>query len=177
MASTIYDAVGGMPALVALAHAWHERCLADPVVAHAFSHGYHPDHSQRLAAYWAEALGGPADYSGSVASESEVVRLHSGNGPHRRWTSGPSPASRAPSTTWASPADADVRDALVAYFRWATDYMGTYHGSADDVPDGLTVPRWSWDGLVDGTDARAGVADGGAGADGGADGGGGGQPQ
>ena len=22
-----------------------------------------------------------------------------------------------------------------------------YHRSADDVPDGLTIPRWSWDGL------------------------------
>ena len=32
--------------------------------------------------------------------------------------------------------------------------MGTYHRSVDDVPDTLTVPLWSWDGLVDGTDAR-----------------------
>ena len=44
-----------------------------------------------------------------------------------------------------------MRHALGAYFTWATGYMGTYHGSADQVPDGLTVPRWSWDGLVDGT--------------------------
>ena len=32
MTRTIYDAVGGMPALVSHAHAWHERVLADPVV-------------------------------------------------------------------------------------------------------------------------------------------------
>jgi tetracycline repressor-like protein len=32
--------------------------MADKVVSHAFSHGFRPDHSQRLADYWAEALGG-----------------------------------------------------------------------------------------------------------------------
>ena len=57
---TLYDAAGGMDGMVRLAHAWHERVLADEVVSHAFSHGFHPDHTQRLAAYWAEALGGPA---------------------------------------------------------------------------------------------------------------------
>ena len=38
--TTLYDAAGGQPGLVTLAHAWHERVLADPVVRHAFSHGY-----------------------------------------------------------------------------------------------------------------------------------------
>src|SRR4051794_10471100 len=71
-----------MPAMVALAHAWHERGLADPVVSHAFEHGFHPDHTERLAAYFAEALGGPAGYSGSISDQSDVVRMHSGNGPH-----------------------------------------------------------------------------------------------
>jgi len=33
--------------------------MADEVVSHAFSHGFHPNHSERLAAYWAEALLGP----------------------------------------------------------------------------------------------------------------------
>jgi hemoglobin len=27
--------------------------------------------------------------------------------------------------------------------------MARYHDSADDVPDGLRIPQWSWDGLVD----------------------------
>ena len=29
--------------------------------------------------------------------------------------------------------------------------MARYHASADDVPEGLTVRRWSWDGLVPGS--------------------------
>jgi hemoglobin len=35
-------------------------------------------------------------------------------------------------------------------FAWATPAsMGRYRESADDVPEGLTIPRWSWDGLAD----------------------------
>jgi hemoglobin len=34
------------------------------------------------------------------------------------------------------------------YFAWATTTtMSRYHDSAEDVPEGLTIPRWSWDGL------------------------------
>jgi len=80
MSSTIYEAAGERQAFIALAHAWHARCLADPIVSHAFSHGYHPKHLERLAAYWAEALGGPSDYTASMGSQSAVVRMHSGKG-------------------------------------------------------------------------------------------------
>src|SRR2546430_13128047 len=68
--------------------------MADEEVSHAFSHGYRPDHSERLAAYWAEALGGPPLYSPRYGDETSVVRIHSGNGAHeemdrRRATSFP----------------------------------------------------------------------------------------
>ncbi|MDE9366328.1 hypothetical protein PZ938_12020 [Luteipulveratus sp. YIM 133132] len=39
---TIYERLGGADVVLALARAWHARCLADPVVSHAFSHGFHP---------------------------------------------------------------------------------------------------------------------------------------
>ncbi|MEO5800145.1 MAG: oxidoreductase, partial [Gemmatimonadales bacterium] len=79
---SLFDALGGAAAVFGLAQAWHERVLADEVVAHAFSHGFHPQHTERLAAYWGEAWGGPATYSTQYGSESSVVRMHSGNGPH-----------------------------------------------------------------------------------------------
>src|SRR3954464_5908334 len=79
---TIYEAPGGPDAFLRLAHAWHARCLADPIVSHAFSHGYHPQHTERLAAYWRGGLGGPPAYTSSMGDESTVVRMHSGNGEH-----------------------------------------------------------------------------------------------
>ncbi len=54
-----------MDGLRRLACAWHRRVMADDVVAHAFSHDFHPQHVERLAAYWAEALGGPNAYTDS----------------------------------------------------------------------------------------------------------------
>jgi hypothetical protein len=38
--------------------------------------------SERLAAYWAEALGGPATFSAKYGDETSVVRMHSGHGVH-----------------------------------------------------------------------------------------------
>ena len=41
-----------------------------------------------------------------------------------------------------------LRQALRDYFAWATTTtMARYHQSADDVPDGLSIPHWSWNGL------------------------------
>lgn len=100
----MYDAVGGTETLLRLARAWHARLMADEVVAHAFSHGFHPQHDERLAAYWAEAL-----HDVGLGEE-------------------------------------PLHGALHEYFAWATAQLSRYPGSADDVPDGLGVPHWSWDG-------------------------------
>jgi hemoglobin len=146
MARTIYDAAGGQEALLRLAHAWHARCLADPIVSHAFSHGYHPQHTERLAAYWAEALGGPPAYSASLGDESSVVRLHSGNGEHDEMD------ERAMACFEGAIEDAklpdDVRAPIAAYFRWSIRRMSAYPESAHDVPAGLALGRWSWDGPI-----------------------------
>lgn len=145
--TTLYEAVGGAEGVLRLAYAWHERVLADEVVAHAFSHGYHPQHTERLAAYWAEAWGGPLNYSERYGSESSVVRMHSGNGVHEEMD------RRAilcfdRALEDAGIVDARLRQVLHDYFAWATTTtMAAYHESADDVPDGLQIPHWSWDGL------------------------------
>ena len=146
---SIWQAVGD-ERLLRLAHAWHERVLADEVVSHAFQHGYHPDHTARLAAYWAEALGGPAAYSARFGDETSVVRMHSGNGPHQEMDRRAIECFDRALTDVGLDEDPAVRDALHDYFAWATTTsMAAYHASADDVPDGLRIRRWTWDGLVD----------------------------
>ena len=145
---TLFEAAGGMGGIRRLADAWHKRVMADEVVAHAFSHGFQPDHVERLAAYWAEALGGPAKYSDSFGDETSVVKIHSGNGEHDEMN------RRAIACFDLALADVGLakndalRQALHDYFAWATTTtMYRYHRSADDVPAGLTIPRWSWHGL------------------------------
>jgi hemoglobin len=153
--TSVYEAAGGGEGLLRLAEAWHARVLADEVVEHAFSHGYRDDHSERLAAYWAEALGGPATYTERYGDETAVVRMHSGNGPHEEM-------DRRAIACFDQALD-DVgydtrtRAVLHDYFAWATTTtMSRYHDSADGVPDGLALPHWSWDGVQEGADRRPG---------------------
>ena len=144
---SVYEAAGGDAGLLRLAEAWHVRVVADEVVSHAFSHGFHPQHSERLAAYWAEALGGPRTYTERYGDETAVVRIHSGNGPHAEMDER-AIACFDQALEDVSLAAGRLRHVLHDYFAWATTTtMSAYHDSADDVPQGLTIPRWSWDGL------------------------------
>jgi len=145
---TVFDSAGGYDGLLRLAAAWHHRVMADEVVSHAFSHGFHPQHLERLAAYWAEALGGPRLYSGSYGDETSVVRTHSGNGEHEEMDERAIACFDQALVDVGLAADAALRQVLHDYFAWATrTSMAGYPRSADDVPSGLGIPRWSWDGL------------------------------
>lgn len=152
--STVYEAVGGHEGVLGLAGAWHARVLADEVVAHAFSHGFHPHHTERLAAYWAQAWGGPADYTAHYGDESSVVRAHSGNGPHEEMDRRAIDCFDQALDDVGLAADDRLRLVLHDYFSWATTTtMSRYHRSAEDVPAGLDLPRWSWAGrVIDGTE-------------------------
>jgi len=133
---SVYQAVGGDEGLLRLADAWHRRVMADQVVSHAFSHGFHPQHTARLAAYWAEALGGPTIFSDNDGDETSVV--------DRRAIACFDQAL----TDVGLVENNRLWQVLHDYFAWATTTtMSGYHRSADDVPLGLSIPHWSWDGL------------------------------
>jgi hemoglobin len=52
---TIHEAIGGDDKVLSLARAWHARVMADEIVGHAFSHGFHPEHTERLVSRKVEA--------------------------------------------------------------------------------------------------------------------------
>ena len=144
---SVYEAAGGEEGLLRLAEAWHARVLADEVVSHAFNAGFRRDHTQRLAAYWAEALGGPSAYTSLYGDETSVVRLHSGNGQHEEMDRRAIACFDLALEDTGLAADGVVRQALHDYFAWATtSSMAAYPDSAQDVPAGLRIPRWSWNG-------------------------------
>ena len=145
---SIYDVAGGDDAILRLARAHHARCLADPELNHPFSHpGQHPQHVERLAAYWAEVFGGPPSYTALGADQSDLVRMHAGNGDMsdlgRRFVS----CFLAAADDAGLPPDPELRAALRRYMEWAVEDIALSHpGSAAGVPDGLDVPRWGWQG-------------------------------
>lgn len=146
--TSLYDRIGGFDAILQLAAAWHEQAVADPVVGHAFAHGFRPDHTERIAAYWAQAWGGPELYTTTYGSESDVVRMHSGNGEHDEMN------ARAIACFDRAMADVGIdddslRSALHDYWAWCTlGPMYAYHRSQDDVPDGLPLTRWGLEGRI-----------------------------
>ncbi len=149
---SVYEAAGGYEGILRLAGAWHRRVLKDEVVAHAFSHGYHPQHTERLAAYWAEALGGPGSYSEQYGDETSVVRMHSGNGIHDEMDRRAIACFDQAMEDVGFRRDKRLWGVLHDYFAWATTTtMARYHRSADEVPVDLEIPKWSWDGLVQNT--------------------------
>ena len=135
---SLYDRIGGAPVLVVVARAWHARCLADEIVMHAFHGDVRHDHTERLAAYWGEVLGGPLAYSEQMGDESFVVRLHSGNGEHDEMD------RRAVRFFAESLGEADVpaqlHDELVAWFEQANQAVNHRYAEPGDVPDGLPMP-------------------------------------
>jgi hemoglobin len=116
---TLFEFAAGEDAFLRLARAHHERCLADPELNHPFSHpDQHPQHVERLAAHWAEVLGGPPGYTESCGDESGLLRLHVckedltelGNRFYDCFVAALDDAQL--------PADPEFRSAMRAYMRW-----------------------------------------------------------
>jgi hemoglobin len=145
---TLFEFAGGSPAFLALANAHHALCLADPELNHPFSHhDGHPQHLERLAAYWAEVMGGPPTYSASYGDQSSMQRMHAGNGDMtdlgRRFVA----CFVQAADDAGLPDDPAFRAALRAYMEWAVSDVLVYSPQGAEVPSGLSMPHWSWDGL------------------------------
>jgi hemoglobin len=148
MRPTLFEFAGGDPAFVALATAHHARCLEDPELNHPFSHGdQHPQHVERLAAYWAEVLGGPPAFSQSCADQSAVLQMHAGNGDMGDLGERFLACFVGAMDDAGLPEDPEFRAALRAYMSWAVDDVLSYSDEDTVVAPGAGMPRWGWDGL------------------------------
>jgi hemoglobin len=159
MRPTLFEFAGGEPAFLALATAHHARCLADPELNHPFSHDdLDPQHVERLAAYWAEVMGGPPRYSGLPADQTFVLHLHSGHGDMtdlgRRFVD----CFVTAADDAGLPDDPEFRAALRAYMEWAVDDVLAYSAEGSVVPGGVPIPHWSWDGVEAPAEPRPGAA-------------------
>jgi hemoglobin len=148
MRPTLFEFAGGEAAFLALARAHHARCLADPELNHPFSHDdQHPQHVERLAAYWAEVLGGPSTYSDACGDQTAVLQMHAGNGDMSDLGERFVRCFDAAVDDAGLPADPAFRAALHDYMRWAVDDVLAYSPEGAVVAPGAPMPRWGWDGL------------------------------
>lgn len=150
MRPTLFEFAGGKPAFLALAAAHHARCLADPELNHPFSHDdQHPRHVERLAAYWAEVMGGPPAYSVSYGDQSGVLHMHSGNGDMGDLGERFLACFVGAMDGAGLPDDPEFRAAMRAYMRWAVDDVLAYSPQGTGVAPGAAMPRWGWAGRAE----------------------------
>ena len=147
---SIFEFAGGEAAFLRLAAAHHERCLQDPELSHAFSHGVNPEHVERLAAYWAEVFGGPTRYSEAHGGHSAMLGVHAGEGTGEGWDDRFVACFVQAADDAGLPDEPEFRAVLRAYMEWAAREVMSYAPADAQVPAELPVPRWSWNGLVTG---------------------------
>ena len=146
---SLYEFAGGHDAFLALAAATTERCTADPELNHAFSQGLSPNHDEHLAAYWAEVLGGPPNYSRSLGGHSAMLGIHAAHGTPDDWGDRFETCFVQAMDDAALPKDAEFRRAMRDYMHWATREVNQYSPQGSTVKPDLPMPRWSWQGLVE----------------------------
>ncbi len=132
---SLYEMIGGFDKVLALTARWHELCMQDPLAAHPFEHGLHPMHNERLAAYLAEAFGGPRLYTGGYGDETFVQRVHAGNGVHVELDEACLSAFDTALADVGITGEAAARAS--AYFRRATEEQRAYGDRFTPVPDDL----------------------------------------
>ena len=148
MTPTLFEFAGGEAAFLALATAHHARCLADPELNHPFSHeDQHPRHVERLAAYWAEVMGGPPAFSRSCNDQTAVLQMHAGNADITDLGERFLRCFDRAADDAGLPGDPAFRKALHDYMRWAVDDVLAYSDPGAVVAPGAAMPRWGWDGL------------------------------
>jgi len=132
---SLYDQIGGFDAVLALCRRWHALCLQDPIAAHPFEHGLHPQHDERLAAYLSEAFGGPALYSAGYGDETYVQRLHACNGEHIELDE--ACLAKFDQALAETGITGPLAARISTYFRGATEAQRKWSAKGSTVPGGL----------------------------------------
>ncbi|MDQ6747666.1 MAG: oxidoreductase, partial [Candidatus Dormibacteraeota bacterium] len=110
----------------------------------------HPFHVERLAAYWAEALGGPRSYSAMErGAESSMLGIHAGTGAGDDFGPRFVACFLQAADDVQLPGDPEFRASLREYIEWAVTRVLSYAPEGSQVPRDLAVARWSWDGPVE----------------------------
>jgi hemoglobin len=144
---TLYDAMGGMPALRRLSDAFYERVLADELLAPVFAN-FNRQHVEHVAVWLAEVFGGPAQFTASLGGHQTLLRHHLGLGirdeHRRRWLD---LMSTAVDDTF--PDAPELHAPLMSYFEWGTAIAQevSQDPAGADLGEPGPTPRWGHHGL------------------------------
>lgn len=140
---TLYEWLGGIEALTRLTERFYERVAVDDVLAPVFAH-MGADHPAHVAAFLAEVLGGPADYSAEHGGHPHMIRQHLNRHltqeKRRRWVE----LLLSTADELDMPDDPEFRSALVGYLEWGSRLAVINSQPGATVNPDAPMPKWGW---------------------------------
>lgn len=140
---TLYEYLGGAPALERLFTTFYARVPSDPLVAPIFAH-MDAHHAQHVAAFVGEVFGGPKVYSAEHGGHPHMIGRHLDKHldqrARKRWVELLLESADAEGL----PDDPEFRSALVAYLEWGSRLavINSQPGAAADA--NAPMPKWGW---------------------------------
>jgi hemoglobin len=140
---TLFEWLGGMPALDRLRTRFYERVKDDPILAPIFANmgGDHPHH---VAVFLAEVLGGPAGYSEQFGGHPRMIQRHLNrhltHAQRRQWVS----LLLDTADQIGMPDDPEFRSALVGYLEWGSRLAVINSQPGASVDQKAPMPKWGW---------------------------------
>jgi hemoglobin len=140
---TLYEWIGGSAALDRLTARFYERVKDDAVLAPIFAH-MGPDHPHHVAAFLAEVLGGPAEYSRQLGGHPHMIQRHLDRHlsqvQRRQWVS----LLLDTADELNLPDDPEFRSALVGYLEWGSRLAVINSQAGATVDPHAPMPKWGW---------------------------------
>jgi hemoglobin len=140
---TLYEWMGGLPAIRKLLDTFYARVPDDPALASVFA-GMSPAHAEHVAAFVAEVFGGPKAYSEQHGGHPNMLRRHVGRGltetQRKRWVE----LLLQCADQTGLPADPEFRSAFVAYLEWGTRLAVVNSQPGAAVSFDGPMPAWGW---------------------------------
>jgi hemoglobin len=140
---TLYEWLGGMAALDALTARFYERVRQNQILAPVFAH-MGPDHPHHVAAFLAEVLGGPTEYSQRHGGHPHMIRQHLdrhlSQAQRREWVG----LLLDTADELKMPDDPEFRSALVGYLEWGSRLAVINSQPGATVDQHAPMPRWGW---------------------------------
>jgi len=140
---SLYAWCGGSAALQRLTERFYRRVREDALLAPVFAHmsGDHPAH---VAAFLAEVLGGPDEYSQRHGGHPQMIRQHLNRHldqpQRRRWMA----LLLDTADELGLPDDPEFRSALVGYLEWGSRLAVINSQPGASVDADAPMPRWGW---------------------------------
>lgn len=140
---TLYAWLGGIESLERLTTRFYERVPCNPILAPIFAH-MNPAHAKHVAAFLAEVLGGPAEYSANHGGHPHMVRQHLNRhltqAQRREWLA----LLLDTADELGMPDDPEFRSALVGYLEWGSRLAVLNSQDGVTVDPDAVMPKWGW---------------------------------